>query len=318
VTDPAPFADTELAAFVRSFADLPRMTAGDDPVALRRATDERLADRPPGPAMPTVDVVAGGCPARVYRPTDDARDVVLYLHGGGWTIGGLESHDRACRRLAATGDVVVVALDYRLAPEHPAPAAVNDAVAALEWIASAPAELGQRSGAVAIAGDSAGGTVAALAALQLRGTDAAPSVLGLVYANTDLAADDGSMVTNAHGFVLDVDDVRWFNRQWVPDPSRWSDPRVSPLHVDDLRGLADTVVVTCELDPLRDQGEAFAARLVQAGVTVTSRRELGMVHNFLLWDLVSPACAAAGDRVALDLAAALRRAAGWDRATLRR
>jgi acetyl esterase len=310
MSDAAPFADRALAEFVAGFADLPRMTAGGDALELRRLTDEHLAQRPPGPEMPTVDVLVadGRCSARVYTPSTRALDVVVYLHGGGWTIGGLESHDCACRRLAATGDVKVVAVDYRLAPEHPAPAAVDDAVAALEWVAGAPEELGPVTGAVAAAGDSAGGALAALAALQLRGSDAAPDVLGLVYANTHLGATDGSMVTNAHGFVLDADDVEWFNRQWVPDRSRWSDPDVSPLVVDDLSGLPPTVVVTCELDPLRDQGEELARRLVEAGVTVTARRELGMVHNFLLWDLVAPSCAAAGDRLALDLAAALRRA----------
>ena len=109
------------------------------------------------------------------------------------------------------------------------------------------------------------------------------------------------MDTNAHGFGLDAADVQWFNAQWVPDRSRHSDPAFSPLMVDDLRGLPETVIVSCELDPLRDQGEAFGFRLLRAGVPLRMRRELGMVHNFLLWDLVSPSCAAAGDRVAADI-----------------
>ena len=186
------------------------------------------------------------------------------------------------------------------------PRAVDDAFAALEWVATRPRQIG-RLGGVAVADDSAGGTVAALAALHLRGSDAAPDVLGLIYANTHLGADDGSMISNGRGFALDADDVTWFNRQWVPDPSRWSDGDVSPLMVDDLSGLASTVVVTCELDPLRDQAEMFAVRLIEAGVTLTARRERGMVHNFLLWDLVARSCADAGNRVAFDLAGALQR-----------
>ena len=272
-------------------------------------------ESPLGPEMPTTDLTLtdSGLRMRLYRPTADVTGVVVYLHGGGWTIGDLDTHDRACRRLAARSGAAVLALEYRLAPEHPAPAAVDDAVSAIEWVASCPAELGMRPTAVAVAGDSAGGTVATLAALRLRHRRSCPDVLALVYANTDLAADGGSMATFAHGFGLDVADVHWFNGLWVPDRARWRDPAVSPLRVGDLSGLPETLVVTSALDPLRDQGEAFAARLADAGVLVTLRREPGMVHNFLLWDLISPACATAADRVADDISGALRRrAAAFD------
>jgi len=202
----------------------------------------------------------------------------------------------------------VLALDYRRAPEHPWPAAVDDAVAALRWIASGPAELDQRPGALGIAGDSAGGTIAALACLRVRdeAPEASPALQVLIYANTDLADSSPSMHEKGHGNGLDVADIEWFNSQWVPDPSKRRDPQVSPLHAPDLTDLPAAVVITCEHDPLRDQGEAYAARLRSAGVPTTARREPGMVHNFLLWDLVSPACAAAGDRVAADVTAALR------------
>lgn len=254
-----------------------------------------------------VTVPPNGCRARLYRPANDARALALFLHGGGFVIGSVATHDRACRRLASASGVNVLSLDYRLAPEHPWPAAIDDAVGALKWIASHPVDLGFTPSAVAVAGDSAGGTIATLASIRLRDARSAalPRAQVLLYANTDLAGSGESMHEKRRGFALEVDDIEWFNAQWVPDRAMQRDPRVSPLFADDLHGLPDAVVVTCEHDPLRDQGEAYAARLRDAGVAVTLRREAGMVHNFLLWDLFSPACADAADRVAADLAAVL-------------
>jgi acetyl esterase len=130
----------------------------------------------------------------------------------------------------------------------------------------------------------------------------------LAYANTDLTNPGASVQEEGHGFGLEAADVAWYGEQWVPDPALRADPGVSPLREPDLAGLPAAVVITCEHDPLRDQGEAYADRLRAAGVPVRARREPGLVHNFLLWDTISPACAAAGDRVADDLAAALGRA----------
>jgi acetyl esterase len=302
-------ADHELAAFLADFNARgvpPAAQAGA--AAMRAAAAQRAADRPAGPAMSVSRLqVPGAGPARLYRPAGGVGAVLLFLHGGGFVIGDLDTHDRACRRLADRSGVPVLALDYRRAPEHRWPAAVDDAVAALRWIAARPAELELPPGAaVAVGGDSAGGTLAALACLRLRGEAAAPAVQVLVYANTDLASSGGSMQEEGHGYGLEAGDVEWFNAQWVPDPALRADPRVSPLREPDLAGLPAAVVITCEHDPLRDQGEAYARRLAAAGVPVTQRREAGLVHNFLLWDLISPACAAAGDRAADDLAAALR------------
>jgi acetyl esterase len=306
-----PLADGELTTFIEKFnaMDLPR-AADAGPAALRSAARERVSSRPKGPEMflvRDVSIPPNGCPARLYRPAANATALVLFLHGGGWVIGDLETHDRACRRLAATSNIAVLALDYRLAPEHRWPAAVDDAVATLRWISSHPRELGFIPSAVAIAGDSAGGTVAALACLRIRdeAPDATPALQVLIYANTDLTNSGASMRESGHGFGLDVADIAWFNAQWVPDPEMLSDPKVSPLFAADLQGLPAAVIVTCEHDPLRDQGEAYAERLRDAGVSVTARREPGLVHNFLLWDTISPACAAAGDRVARDLAVEL-------------
>ncbi len=310
-----PLADSELTAFLNDFnaRQIPP-AAETGALAMRSATAQRSAARPKGPEMSSVVDLAvppHGRPARLYRPTATAIDLVLYLHGGGWVIGDLETHDRACRRLAATSGAVVLALDYRRAPEHPWPAAVDDAVDALRWIASRPRELGEAPTALAIAGDSAGGTTATLACVRVRdeAPDAAPDIQLLIYANTDLSNSGASMVEKGHGYGLDVADIEWFNAQWVPDSTLLTDPGVSPLFVTDLAGLPTAIVITCEHDPLRDQGEAYAARLREARVPTTVRREPGMVHNFLLWDTVSPACAAAADRVAADLTTALRHAA---------
>jgi acetyl esterase len=301
-------ADPELAAFLADFYSRPVPPAAElGATAMRAGAAQRAAARAPGPQMAVDDVaVPGGCAGRLYRPGGAGAGLVLFLHGGGFVIGDLNTHDRACRRLAGRAGVAVLALDYRLAPEHPWPAAVDDAVGALRWIASGPAVLGRAAGApVAVAGDSAGGTLATLACLRLRGEDAAPDVQVLAYANTDLTNPGASMRAEGHGFGLEAGDVEWYGEQWVPDPARRADPRVSPLREPDLSGLPAAVVITCEHDPLRDQGEAYAERLRAAGVPVRARREAGMVHNFLLWDTISPACAAAGDRVADDLATAL-------------
>lgn len=296
-----PFADSQLAAFVArpgpAFADL-------DIEAMRAGVALRAQSRPPGPEMDVViDLDAAGCPARLYRPAPSAVPVVVYLHGGGWTIGSVASYDRLCRRLAAGSGVAVLVLDYRLAPEHPWPASVQDTVAALEWVASAPAVLEPVTGVVAVAGDSAGGTLAALACLRLR--DEHPEVLPdlqvLLYANTDLTGSRPSMTEKASGWGLDAATVRFFNRQWVADETRWADPGVSPLHASDLSGLPPALIVSAEHDPLRDESEAYAARLREAGGDVQVRREPGLIHNFMMLDEISPACAAAADRVAADL-----------------
>jgi acetyl esterase len=156
---------------------------------------------------------------------------------------------------------------------------------------------------VAVVGDSAGGTLAALACLRLRSERPAalPDLQVLLYPNTDLTGSSPSMRENATGFGLTADDVRTFARYWVPDETRWADPGVSPLHAPDLTGLPPALIVTAEYDPLRDEGEAYARRLAEAGVEVELRREPGLIHNFLMLDEISPASAAAADHVAADL-----------------
>ena len=302
---PGPFADEQLAAFA---AQASAPFAEFDVAAMREGIAQRARARSRGPEMQAVgELRIGALPARVYRPAAGRTPLVVYLHGGGWTIGSLESHDRMCRRLADGSGAAVLAIDYRLAPEHPWPASVDDTVTALRWVASAPAELGEAPSAVAVAGDSAGGTLAALACLRLRDEypAALPCLQALLYANTDLTGGQPSMREKAAGWGLDADTVRFFNSQWVPDQARWSDPGVSPLYAPDLSGLPSALIVTAEHDPLRDESEAYGRRLRDAGVEVELRREPGLIHNFMLLDEISPACAAAADRVAADLRARL-------------
>jgi acetyl esterase len=319
---PGPFADEQLAAYMSQAASV---FAQPDVATLREGTASRAAARTPGPDLHEVrDLRIGELRARLYRPVRGPAALVVYLHGGGWTIGSLETHDRMCRRLADGSGAAVLAIDYRLAPEYPWPASVDDAVAALRWVAAArderapaglgpaglgPAGLGQVPTAVAVAGDSAGGTLAALSCLRLRDEDpsALPDLQVLLYANTDLTGTQPSIREKATGWGLDAATVRFFNSQWVPDQARWSDPAVSPLHAPDLSSLPGALVVSAEHDPLRDESEAYARRLREAGVEVELRREPGLIHGFMTLDEISPACAAAADRVAADLRTLLTR-----------
>ena len=309
---PGPFADEQLAAYM---AQASSVFAQPEVGAMREGIARRAAARSRGPDLHEVrDLRIGELPARLYRPVPGLAPLVVYLHGGGWTIGSLESHDRMCRRLADGSGAAVLAIDYRLAPEHPWPASVDDTVAALRWVASGPDGLGpdglgQAPTAVAVAGDSAGGTLAALGCLRLREEypAALPDLQVLLYANTDLTGAQPSMREKATGWGLDAATVRFFNSQWVPDQARWSDPEVSPLYAPDLSGLPGALVVSAEHDPLRDESEAYARRLRDAGVAVELRREPGLIHGFMTLDEISPACAAAADRVAADLRAKLSR-----------
>jgi acetyl esterase len=305
--DPSRFADQGLADLVTEINSRPAPTGV---AAMREGGSQRARSRPKGPQMASVTGVvvpargvAPAVPTRLYRPQPGPAPLVVFAHGGGWTIGSLDTHDRICRRLAHTSGAAVLSVDYRLAPEHPAPAAVEDLISVLEWVAAEPPELAPAPSAVAVAGDSAGGTMAALACLRLRDTGSAalPELQVLVYANTDLTGPGASMREKASGWGLDVSGIEFFNRQWVPDAGGWADPAVSPLRVPDLRGLPRAIVVTAEHDPLRDQGEAYAHRLREAGVPVDLRREDRLVHNFLMYDEASPACAQAADRLAGDV-----------------
>jgi acetyl esterase len=245
----------------------------------------RVEDRSiPGPG--------GDLPVRIYHPTADggSRPGVVYFHGGGWVICDLDSHDGGCRRLTNAVDAVVVSVDYRLAPEHRWPAAVDDAYAACRWVAEHAAELGIDPGRLAVAGDSAGGNVTAVVAQMARdrgGPDLAFQLL--VYPVIDVSADrDGypSKRENAVGYFLTSSQMEWYRDQYLGDSADGDEPYVSPIRATSLAGLPPACVVTAEMDPLCDEGEAYAAALEAAGVPVTAYRAAGMFHGFFNMDAV--------------------------------
>jgi acetyl esterase len=246
-----------------------------------------LVARPtPVGAVEELNVDGGDGPlrARHYAPAQDGRrqPLLVFLHGGGWGVGDLDTHDEPCRLLCRHGGVHVLSVDYRLAPEHPWPAAVDDAVAAWRWAHANAARLGADTDRVAIGGDSAGGNLSAVVAQVLAHEAAAAPVLQvLIYPATDLADRSGpSNDLFGRGFLLTNDDRDWFTDQYVAAADR-SDPRVSPLRAQDLAGAAAAIVVTAAFDPLRDEGEAYAEALRAADVPVAMFRAAGLIHGFL-------------------------------------
>ena len=229
------------------------------------------------------DITVAGLPARAYRPEGSASAApgLVYFHGGGWVIGGIASTDAMCAALAADSGVTVISVDYRLAPEHPFPAAAEDAYAATAWVAEHATELGLDPARIAVGGDSAGGNIAAVAALMARnaGRPALAFQL-LIYPNTDLTMSSRSIKENGDlRHMLSQDSLAWFVQHYLgeSDPTDW---RASPLLADSHAGLPPALVVTADLDPLVDEGEAYAAKLQQAGVPTRVERGRNMCHGF--------------------------------------
>jgi acetyl esterase len=250
--------------------------AGEQVAERRREYDDAApALFGPVPEVGSVtDDDADGVPVRIVRPAGKEHGALVYLHGGGWVLGGLESHEPLCRALAARSGAAVVAVDYRLAPEHPYPAAVQDAWTATTWAS-------RRFAPIAVAGDSAGGTLSAVMALRARRAGLALALQVLVYPATDYGCDWPSCRENAEGPAFHTDEMRWFWEQYVPDPARASEPDCCPLRASDLSALAPALVLTAEYDPLRDEGEAYAQALEDAGVAVVLHRYDGLIHGFL-------------------------------------
>jgi len=222
--------------------------------------------------------------ARAYTPRDagaGALPLLIWLHGGGWVTGDLDSHDATCRTLANSAGCKVIAVDYRLAPEHKFPAGLNDCYASLQWIAAHAEDLGIDPRRIVISGDSAGGNLAASVALMARdrGGPALAFQL-LVYPVTHHAFDTPSYRTYGEGYLLSEEGMRWNWNHYLPDAAAGLDPLASPLLAPDLRGLPPALVIVAECDPLADESEAYAKRLAEAGVAVECKRYDGMLHAF--------------------------------------
>jgi acetyl esterase len=225
---------------------------------------------------------AGQIAARHYRPaTAEPAPLLVFYHGGGWTIGDLDTHDALCRLTCRDADINVLSIDYRLAPEHPAPAAVDDAYAAFRWAHDHAGELGAIPGKVAVGGDSAGGNLAAVVSQLARDDGTMPVLQWLIYPRTDFTAHTRSLSLFADGFLLTKHDIDWFETQYLGSSDiEPTDPRVSPLLADTLSGLPPALIATAGFDPLRDEGDRYAAALRAAGTAVDLRSMGSLTHGF--------------------------------------
>jgi acetyl esterase len=245
---------------------------------------EPLADSPVRTRHVTIPGAAGARPVRIFKPASVRRGLcpaLLWFHGGGFVVGSIEGHEGICRALASQAGVLVLAVDYRLAPEHPFPAGVDDARAVTQWVLDHGETFGVDPEAVVVGGDSAGGNFAAVVSQDLRGARRQPIAQLLVYPPTDARRGEPSHRHFARGFVLSEENIGWYLRQYIPDPSYVDHPRVSPLLARDLSALPHAIVVTAGFDPLRDEGRAYADRLRAAGVTVTELRAESALHGFI-------------------------------------
>jgi acetyl esterase len=298
LASPAVPIDPSAAAVIEILDQVfPRVDEVDDAVEARRIVQEV-------PDLPDVEDVAGvedrtipgpvgELPVRIYTPIEAGAEpppVVVYFHGGGWVICDLDTHDGSCRRIANALGAVVVSVDYRLAPEHKYPAAAEDAYAATAWTAAHATELGVDPGRLVIAGDSAGGNLTAVVALMARDRRGPPIAFQvLIYPVIDSAAtrdDHASKTDNAVGYFLTTRQMNWYRDQYLASDADGNEPYCSPHLAPSLAGLPPACVITAEMDPLRDEGEHYAALLGAAGVPVTLHRAPGMFHGFFGMDAV--------------------------------
>jgi acetyl esterase len=239
----------------------------------------------------TVPAASGSIGARLYIPEHEERrpsgtgtqeGLLVYFHGGGFVVGDLETHDNVCRFLSRQAGVRVLAVDYRLAPEHPFPGAIDDALAAFRFAVEHAGELGVDPTRVAVGGDSAGGNLAAgVARLAAGGDGPAPALQLLIYPWLDLARKRDSYRLFGDGFYLTEADLDWYKDHYLADDRDALDPRCSPLMAEELAGAAPAYIATAGFDPLRDEGEEYAERLRAAGVRVALRRHAGLIHGFV-------------------------------------
>jgi acetyl esterase len=271
----APAMSTLTPAEARRSTDISMLAGIPEEVA---SIEERLI---PGPA--------GEIPIRIYTPEGQGPfPVLIYYHGGGWVIGSLDVVDVPCRQLANRTGCVVISVDYRLAPEHPFPAPAEDAYAAVVWAAENGESLCMDSSKIIVAGDSAGGNLAAVVCLMAKDRGGPKiSYQILFYPVTDHSYETKSYQDNAEGYFLTKDSMMWFWNHYLQEKSG-EHPYASPLRVKDVNSLPPALVVTAEYDPLRDEGEAYAKRLFDAGIPVTLKRYEGLIHGFVWMSGVLP------------------------------
>jgi acetyl esterase/lipase len=250
----------------------------------------RVVSNPEPPELESARPLAipaphGSIPARIYTPkrlrkTDGLSPCLVFFHGGGWVIGDLDSHDVVCRKLAHEGELIVISVDYRLAPEHKFPAAVDDAIAATQWVADNASQLGIDAARISVGGDSAGGNLAAVVALTARDRNG-PKLAGqvLIYPATDFAMKHPSHAEPETSILLTHSVIKWFCNHYLGDADI-DDWRASPARAKTLAGLPPAYVLTAGGDPLRDEGDEYAKRLKQDGVPITYRHFSGQFHGF--------------------------------------
>jgi acetyl esterase len=285
--------DPDAAAVYKAFQDAgrPAYETLTPPEAREFYTQARVVMNPEPPELKSAGPLAipaphGTIPARIYTPTtlrtkDGLAPCLVFFHGGGWVIGNLETHDVVCRKLAHEGELIVISVDYRLAPEHKFPAAVDDAITSTKWISDNAGKLGIDASRLIVGGDSAGGNLAAVVALHAR-DHGGPALAGqmLVYPGTDFSREHPSHREPETSVLLTHSVIGWFMNHYMGDADV-SDWRASPARAKTFAGLPPAYVLTAGADPLRDEGDEYAARLKQAGVPVAYKHFPGQFHGFL-------------------------------------
>jgi acetyl esterase len=292
--------DPDAAAVFKAFQDAGRPAYESVSPAEAREfyLQARFVSNPEPPELKSIEPLAipspaGSIPARVYTPlklrkANDLAPCLVFFHGGGWVIGNLDSHDVVCRKLADEGQLVVISVDYRLAPEHKFPAAVDDAVAATTWLAGHAGQLGIDASRLMVGGDSAGGNLAAVVAISAR--DNGPALAGqvLIYPAVDFAMKHPSHSEPETSVLLTHSVIKWFSAHYLNHAADGDNGRASPARVTSLAGLPPAYVLTAGADPLRDEGVEYAEHLRQAGVAVTYRHFPGQFHGFFTMGKLLP------------------------------